>query len=102
MAVWGVVNVIQDLTGSGAGMMLIYTYIALVALTTPWKTALVHTAFVYFCLHANRPFDVAGYYISGYFYAFEPWLVSFFAALAGVASQTGLHWLWGEPSFLSS
>ena len=102
MAVWGVVNVIQDLTGSGAGMMLIYTYIALVALTTPWKTALVHTALVYFCLHANRPFDVAGYYISGYFYAFEPWLVSFFAALAGVASQTGLHWLWGEPSFLSS
>ena len=102
VTVWGVVNVVQELTGRNAGVMLIYTYMGLVVITTRWKTALVHTALMSICLQADSPFDVAGYYISGYFYAFDPWIVSLFAAIAGVGVQIGLHRLWGEPTLLST
>jgi len=102
LAVWGVVNVVLDLMERGSGLLLIYTYMIFVALTTPWKTALVHTALVFLCLQASRPFDVAGYYVSGYCYAFEPWMVSLFTSVAGIGLQTASHWLWGEPTFVGS
>lgn len=102
LAVWGVVNVVFELMERGTYLMLIYTYMILVALTTPWKTALVHTALMNFCLQSSRPFDVAGYYVSGYFYAFEPWMVSFLTIMAGIGLQIGSHWLWGEPTFVGS
>lgn len=99
LAVWASLHLVVEL---GAGVIPLYVYMVLVALTTPWRTALIHSGLILLCLHCSAPFDVVGEYISGYFYAFKAWQVSAFTIALGYGLQDVAHWICVEPTYMGS
>eukprot|EP00934_Nitzschia_sp_Nitz4_P002776 Nitzschia sp. Nitz4//scaffold2_size372955//351476//353233//NITZ4_000477-RA/size372955-processed-gene-0.549-mRNA-1//-1//CDS//3329546940//2766//frame0 len=86
---WGVVQlaVTYDLT------VAVYAYAAIVGLTTPVVTALLHTACVYGLLQipfSAVPLDV------------EPLYLGLGSIVAGYGLQDLVHWLCAEPTMMSS
>ena len=102
IGVWGVVHLVLDWADESTGWAIAYSYMALVALTTPWRTALIHTALMLACLQSITPLQFAGEYLSGYFYSFQPWQISLMAIAAGYGLQDVAHWLCVEPTFMDS
>jgi hypothetical protein len=104
LGVWGAMQLVID--SSSAGIYGVYAYAALIALTTPLLTTLVHTALVVACLQVSAA-DVAAFATANHYdtilpFALETWHVSLLAIAAGYGLQDLSHYLCVEPTFMDS
>jgi Phospholipid methyltransferase len=110
LGVWGVFQLIllAEVLG-GVGPHLIYAYAALVALTTPLATGLLHAALVWTCLQVAAS-DVVSFVVSNasnetlfsLVSKMEPLHVAILAVVAGYGLQDVSHYLCVEPTFMDS
>lgn len=96
LGVWGG---IQLAVGTGY-VSAVYVYAALVVLTTPWLTAVLHSAFVYACLQLAAP--TLTVQLVGRTLDFEPSHVALLAIAVGYGLQDLSHYLFVEPTYMDS
>ena len=92
LGVWGAIQLAVTLDQFN----VVYAYAALIALTTPFFTAALHTAFVYGCLQIAAMTTVAGSYTLG------PLHVCGLAIAAGYGLQDLAHYIFQEKTYMGS
>lgn len=90
LGVWGAIQLAlhYDLVA------VVYLYAGVIALTTPWATAFLHSAFVYACLQISL--DVLPYSLE------NPLYTCLLVMAAGYGLQDVSHWLFAEQTMMSS
>lgn len=99
LGVWGAIQLALAMDC----MEAVYFYAAVIALTTPLFTALLHTAFVYGCLQV--PISVLATAFGGFLVGTplnNPFYLSIAVIVAGYGLQDLAHWLTCEQTMMSS
>lgn len=89
--IWGAIQVALEFDL----LMAVYVYAGIIALTTPFVTAILHTAFVYGCLQI--PLSVLPFSDS-----VNPLYLGLLSIATGYGLQDVAHWLCAEETMLSS